>query len=384
MKSEITTGVIVAVVAAAIGYTINAFQERPRPGVSIEDVEFQTVPRDNAPLVAVPKDLQEKSAHSNWVHTLEDQISLKDLQAEIKEANEAAKDLAGLSKFMPVLVQFMDEHQASDDYASQYRQFVTRNIDKDTLFAFVVEVSSGLHDGKIVLHQVVNKHPTVAVVNEDNGDDSGDDSNTDSNSRSGDKNRVDNADLQSLFLLQEWFPQDLRAATNMIDMQLADEVETIHELLGGLNSLYDEEKQFSVNEYIAIRVLLVNSGRSTVTFDRFGALGVSTLKTPIFMSSEGGSDRISVEPGKAKELSLRTNVSEADFAKLQNLYHSNDALTCSITTRMVSIAGHRTEWVTSPPAAFFGNTNALQGEFMKHAVIPPPLSFGQAPNAISD
>ena len=186
--------------------------------------------------------------------------------------------------------------------------------------------------------------------------------------------------LMALELLQPptgWYPDDLTAAIDAVTKELPTQLVSHMQLRDKLNDLARKLDSNSTSTFLKVHAMLVNNGKTSITFDNVGVLGISGVMKAFFLipSDSEQTGKVTIPTNSCREFVLITEASLASDESIQLLELYNTAiLTCCLTMRVIRANRwlfKSIRWIYSPFIGFSQTNEITRALYKKNSRIPP-------------
>jgi hypothetical protein len=327
MNSDVLPSLLTAITGGFVGYFIKAYEERPQPALLVDNVSFAN---DNPQqtVIDLPQDILDLDAISYLVpETIETSASYQYVKERASAAERACQKLEKVINEAPSFVEAINSMRHMDSPEELYRNHLdrVRGQDSDFFTALVVYFAYILRKHHIRLTEMpeiypehFSKHGYLKDV-----------SFVQNKKITGDSEDI--SILMALELLQPptgWFPDDLTAAVDAATKELPSQLVSHIQLRDKLNDLVRKLDNDSTSTFLKVHAMLVNNGRTSITFDNVGVLGISGVMRAFFLvpSDSEQTGKISIPSNSCRELVLITESSLASDESRQLLELYNTAI----------------------------------------------------------
>jgi hypothetical protein len=364
MLEKITQAALLSAVGGSIGYAIKAYEERPQPGLIIENIELSRETGNKLGDVAIPNDVKELETKCNWIQSLPSKMEYAKFESMLRSFSDCVEGLEELCQGLSTMHNFVKDHLGENNYDTEWRTFLrTSAISDRALNLFFSNVEGCVKRNELKLEQIKNQFPDA--LSEETANDI---------LRPQEKSETvsgkeDKAQRIAKAMYKYWFPFDFREAVEVISLQLPGQLTISQQLLEKLINIDSELKYLAASNLAFVDALLVNNGRTTIAFDNNAVIAISGIRKAFFLKVEDNHQKISVPARGTVGITLRSNpIDEEQFRALEELQKYK--LKCSLKMRIIRSTRRSQRWVLSPDTEFSQNLDDVEKEFLLHAHFP--------------
>jgi hypothetical protein len=365
MFEQIAQGGLLATIGAGIGYAFKAFEERPQPGLIIENIELSTESSNKITEINIPEEARKLEAKSSWIKTLPKKMPYSEFEIILQEFSDKVAGLEELSQGLPIIDEFIKEHAQEERYAEEWRRFLATNeVSGTALNILFSNIAGCVKRNEIKLQQIRQKNPEVFE------EESYLESWKKRDNQGNENNSMERPELIARALSKDWYPSDLLEALGVVTSQLSQQLLINQQLRNILTELRSQSIEFASSNLIFVDALLVNNGRTPIAYDNNAVIAISGMRKAFFLIADANHQKISVPPRETKGITLRSEPIDADqFKSLEELQKSQ-ALKWNLTMRIIRSTKGSRRWITSPETEFSLDLSDLRREFLSRVNYP--------------
>jgi hypothetical protein len=364
---SILQGSVLTFIGAGIGYGFKSYEERPQPGLIIENIELSRESSNKPSDILIPDEVKQIEVNCRWIPSLPSKISYTEFEQTLETFSENVTALGDLCQGLSTIQEFVKEHANEESYDKEWQNFLrTNDISGPALNLFFICVAGCIRRKEVNLEQIKQKYPN-ALAEESFNDAINIQKKANDQTSSEDE---DKATRLARAMPKFWFPIDLLEATETVAFQQAKQLPICQRLLYKLNEISSKSKYIASSNLVFVDALLVNNGRTPIAYDSSGVIGFSGIRKAVYLTTDANHQKISVPPQETRAISLRTDPLEDDlFTSLVELQKS-EVLRCCLTMRIIRSTRNSQRWVSSPDTEFSKDLADVASIFCAHAHFP--------------